>query len=272
MYLLDDFAASSQKMSSWVYLGLKRLQLDNRRMFLGSLWLFLSFAFMVTAIAMLISELQGLEFMEHIRYVGFGFAAFNFISSAIVMGSQVFITNRSFLLQLRLPKTAFAHALIVRLLVLFAVQIITASIIAVIAGWQPTLIALAALPALLLYVVTAYGVILLLGCLTTRIRDLAELISAVVRVSFFFTPVIWLPERRGARIMQAAAESPDFSFMAALYTWNPLAHYLDLIRAPLLGELPSATSVIVAGSCSFVLVALGLVALQLTGRRLTYWL
>jgi ABC-2 type transport system permease protein len=272
MYVIDDFAASTRTLQSWAYFGLKKLQLENRRTWLGSGWIFASFAFSAIGIGLLMSELQGLDFREHVRYVALGFASWNFIAASITTGCMVFLNNRGFLLQLKLPKTAFVHSLVLRNFVVMLAQILTAMAIAAAFGWRPSVTAFAALAALPLYILSGYGAAMFLGCMTTRIPDLSELISSFIRIAFFFTPVIWLAERRADRFISAADTSEEFSIMATLFTWNPFAHYIELIRAPILGEYPDMLSIWVASGCTVALVVLGIIALQVTGRRLTYWL
>ena len=272
MLVVDDLTASTRSFRSWAYFGLKKLQLDNRRTFLGSGWLVLSFALTVLGVGLLMSELQGLVFREHVRYVALGFACWNFISAAIVSGCSVFLNNRSFLLQLRLPKTAFVHALMVRLSFILILQMLTAIAIALFFGWRPTMTALEALPALLFYILSGYGVALMLGCITTRFQDIAELTSSFIRIAFFFTPVIWLAERRAARFTGEPVPEGEFSVMSFLFTWNPFAHYIEVVRGPLMGVTPSLISMIVVGASTLILVGLGLLAFQMSGRRLNYWL
>lgn len=272
MLVLDDLAASTRSLRSWAYFGLKKLQLDNRRTFFGSGWLVLSFALTVLGIGLLMSELQGLAFSEHVRYVALGFACWNFISAAVVSGCSVFLSNRSFLLQLKLPKTAFVHALMVRLLFILILQIATALAIALFFGWRPTVMALEALPGLLLYILSGYGVVLMLGCITTRYQDIAELTNSFIRIAFFFTPVIWLASRRAELYTGQPLPEGEFSVMAFLFNWNPFAHYIEVVRGPLMGVAPPMVSLMVVGICTLLLVGLGLAAFQMTGRRLNYWL
>ena len=58
-----------------------------------------------------------------------------------------------------------------------------------------------------------------------------------MRIAFLATPIIWLPAERGAG-----------GIMGAFLTYNPFYHYLDIVRAPLLGHVVTPMSVqVVAG-------------------------
>jgi lipopolysaccharide transport system permease protein len=75
----------------------------------------------------------------------------------------------------------------------------------------------------------------------------------------FVTPIFWAPEQLGARFSQYV----DF---------NPLYHYVDIIRSPLLGRAPAMLSweMVVAGT--LVGWALTLFVYSRFRRRLPYWL
>ena len=63
------------------------------------------------------------------------------------------------------------------------------------------------------------------GIAGARYRDLTEVITAIMRIAFLATPIIWLPMERGSD-----------GIMGAFLTYNPFYHYLELIRAPLMGN------------------------------------
>jgi ABC-type polysaccharide/polyol phosphate export permease len=58
-----------------------------------------------------------------------------------------------------------------------------------------------------------------------RYRDLSEVVQAVMRIAFLATPIIWMPAQEGRG-----------DVLGAFLTCNPFYHFLELIRAPLLGN------------------------------------
>lgn len=99
-----------------------------------------------------------------------------------------------------------------------------------------------------------------LGPLCARYRDVGQLVTSVARILFFFTPIFWVPgQLSNAQIL-------------ALAGWNPLAYFLQVLRAPLTGE--PITPILVLGTLAFTTVNC-LVALIKFGHsrdRLAYWL
>ena len=64
-----------------------------------------------------------------------------------------------------------------------------------------------------------------LGIVSTRFRDIPQIVASVLQIIFFITPILWKPE---------LLETHSF-----LLTWNPFFHMIEIIRAPLLGQIPS---------------------------------
>ena len=69
---------------------------------------------------------------------------------------------------------------------------------------------------------------LLLGLVSARFRDVPQIVASVVQIAFFLTPIIWKPELLPER--------------ALLLDLNPFFHFVEVVRAPLLGQMPGLTS------------------------------
>lgn len=99
-----------------------------------------------------------------------------------------------------------------------------------------------------------------LGVICTRYRDIPQIISSFLQVVFYLTPIMWLPSLLPSR---AGAYMLDL---------NPFYHFIEIVRAPLLGKEPSLTNWLV----SIAIAVVGwIVTLMLFGRyrrRIAYWL
>ena len=79
-----------------------------------------------------------------------------------------------------------------------------------------------------------------------------------MRIAFFLTPVMWIPEMLGSR--------------AYLALYNPFAYFVELIRAPLLGQaVPALTWMLVLGVTATGWAAAWAVFARYRGR-VAYWL
>jgi ABC-type polysaccharide/polyol phosphate export permease len=92
-----------------------------------------------------------------------------------------------------------------------------------------------------------------------RFRDIQQLVAALIQVSIFITPIFW------------PAEYLSGSFRTIFVTFNPIYHFIEIVRAPLIGAVPPASSYI-AVLVMTVLGWLGTYALFRTFRqRIAYW-
>jgi lipopolysaccharide transport system permease protein len=99
---------------------------------------------------------------------------------------------------------------------------------------------------------------LLLGVFCTRFRDIQPIIINLVQIAFFMTPILWKPEVLGNR-----------RWIADL---NPAYHFIEIVRAPILGSPLPGWSWVVALGLLPVGFALALSVLYRFRSRVTYWL
>jgi lipopolysaccharide transport system permease protein len=99
----------------------------------------------------------------------------------------------------------------------------------------------------------------LLGAMAARFRDVPMIITSLMQISFFVTPVMWQAQQLTERAQMVVH-------------WNPLAAFLELLRAPLLGRVPSGEAWFMASMVLMVLSVAFLVVYVRIRRRIVYWL
>jgi ABC-type polysaccharide/polyol phosphate export permease len=108
------------------------------------------------------------------------------------------------------------------------------------------------------FAVNAVWMVLLLATISARYRDIPPLVGSVLTLLLLVTPVFWPVDMLGER--------------ARLIWWNPFAHMLDLIRAPMLGKTPMLQSFAVAAGMGIVGWAVTLALFSAVRKRIVYWL
>lgn len=263
LYAIEDVRAAFHNFSGWSYLAAKRIQLENRRTLLGTAWVVLAYALTAVGIGVLMAQLQARPMNEHVPYVMFGFAAWTFVLNSVVGGCTVMANAKPYLLQMPTPRTVFPLSMTLRNIYLLMIHLLTAVIVSLCWGWRPSIEALWVLPGLLLLTIIGFAATLFFGLICIRLRDLTRLIEAVMRFAFFFTPIIWVSGARDAH---------SGGLLLFLMTWNPLTYLLEIVRDGMLGAAPDPLAWQVALAVAFFGSVLALTALQLFGRRVTYWL
>ena len=69
---------------------------------------------------------------------------------------------------------------------------------------------------------------LFMGIVATRYRDIPEIMNNIMQIAFFMTPILWMPDMIGRGL--------------GVLDFNPFYHFVELLRAPLLGQAPDALS------------------------------
>src|SRR3954447_2113346 len=242
----------------WIHAGLIDVVWRFRRTRIGPFWHTLSLAAFVLVVGVVWSTSLHQDPYGYFRYVTVSLIVWGLIASFITDGTNILIAGQSTALSMRFPYAAFAFAHVWRGLLLLGHHLVFYVFVMVLTGLSPGWTILLAIPALALLVANGVWMSLLAGIVCLRWRDMAQGISSAMQIAMFITPVFWPKQFLG----------PNLAFAA---DYNPLYHLVQILRDPLLGNVPPADSWIWA---STTLVVGSVVTLWTYGRnrdRLPYW-
>lgn len=254
-----DLSQGWKQRPLWGYLGWQDIKQRYRRSVLGPLWISISMAVVATAMGILYGTLFGEPVPTFLPYVATGLLIWYFINGCILEGSEVFIANEGLIRFLPAPLSLHVYRLVWRQTLFFAHNLVVWAALMVIfpraLGWQVLL----ALPAFALLVLNGAWIAVLAGIVATRFRDIPPIIASLAQLLFFMTPIVWSYERlRGLPL-------------AAYIELNPVLHFVEIIRAPLLGDPVVGRHWVVVGAITVVGIAVALVALRNYRSRVAYW-
>ena len=258
----QDMSTGWRKRELWLQLGWQDIKQRYRRSVLGPFWITIATGTTAVAMGLLYSALFGLELAVHLPYVTLGLILWNFINAAIIEGSEVFIANEGLIKQLPTPLSVHIYRLVWRQVILFGHNMVIFVIVAIIfpKPWKWT--DLAVIPALGLIIVNCVWVSIVFGILGTRFRDIGPLLFSVVQLLFFMTPIVWNYDMLDTRIAGSWVQ---------LVELNPLLHYIDIVRAPLLGADQQARHWYVVLGLTVVGWTLAVIAMRQYRARVAYW-
>jgi ABC-2 type transport system permease protein len=260
---VDDLVDGWRQRQLWAHLGWQDIRQRYRRSVLGPIWITISMAVTAVALGILYAGLFGNELSVQLPYILVGFIVWAFISGCISEGSDVFIANEGLIKQLPAPLSVHVYRLTWRQVLFFGHNLIVYLVMLVIfpqsLGWA----SLTALPAFVLLAVNGAWVALLLGIVTTRFRDLAPIIQSLVQLLFFLTPIVWIYDD----LLKNAAVAER----ARLVEFNPLLHFIEIIRQPMLGQEQHLRHWIVVLVITVVGWVVTMVALRRYRSRVAYW-
>lgn len=255
--ILNDWARGALWWEFWWRFGLLDVTLRYRRTYLGPIWITLTFALTAAGLAFVYSVLFGVEITTFIPYLVAGLAVWMFISGLITEGCTSLIRHAGLIREQNLPILGHAIRNVVSALVVFLHNFVVAVAAILIFGGAPKPVMLLALIGIAVIAVNGVWMSVLFGLISARFRDLPPLISTLVNLSFLMTPVFWYRD-----MLQARAVIADV---------NPFYHFIELVRAPLLGELPASLTVTYVAAATAIGWAATLLAAARLQPRLAYW-
>lgn len=257
-----DFFEGLQLVPIWGMLGWHDIRQRYRRSVIGPFWLSISAAIMVGALGFVYSGLFSQDMSKYLPFIAVGMIVWGFISTVFNEASTVFVSSEGMLKQIRLPLTVHVCRMVWRNFIIFAHN---AVIILAVMIWAHTPITweLILIPAALLIICfNGLNVGLLLGIFCTRFRDIVQLVANLIQLLFFVTPIMWSPAILSSRDV-------DRAWVAE---YNPAYHFIEIIRAPVLGEPILMNSWAVVLVISGVTWLLAMWALTKFRHRVAYWL
>ncbi|MDR6910092.1 ABC-2 type transport system permease protein [Rhodococcus fascians] len=261
-----DLRTGFNQRELWLHLGWQDIKQRYRRSVIGPFWITIATGVQAIAMGLLYSVLLNIDLREFLPHVTVGLIVWGLISAAILEGGDVFVANEGLIKQLPSALSVHVYRLVWRQLLLLGHNLLIYVIIIAI-FWPPGGLhwtVIFAIPALVLILLNAVWVSILFGIIATRYRDIAPILGSFVTLMFFMTPIVWTT----SGLQQMGGEAAN---RAKLVEINPLFHYLDIIRAPLIGEDQQAYHWYIVLGFTVVGWALAIVALKKYRARVPYW-
>ena len=258
---LADIIDGARASHLWGMLGWQDIRRRYRRSVLGPFWLTISMGVLVAALGTLYGALFNVEPADYVPHLALGFIVWTLISGLITDGCTAFITVASIIKQTNVPLSVHVYRMVwCHALILFhnaAIIVVVAALFAVWPGWTGLL----ALPGLVLLCLNGLWVGLLLGIVSARFRDVPPIVASVVRILFFVTPIIWMPDLMPGRALM----------LAVVLDFNPFFHFVEIVRAPLLGQAPDLVSWLAVMGITLGGWAVTFALFCKYRRRIAYW-
>ncbi|MBN1474643.1 MAG: ABC transporter permease [Syntrophaceae bacterium] len=241
-------------------LGWQDIRQRYRRSSLGPFWLTISMGVLIGALGLVFGTLFASSMREFLPFLTSGLILWTLITTSLNDGCMGFTAAEAMIKQISLP--LFTHILRVlwRNLIIFAHNIVILPLVLLI-FWIPLqATAFLSILGLVLLMINLSWMALLLSVFCTRFRDVPQIIGNLLQVFFYVTPIIWMPQMLPKRASIFLLDA------------NPFFHLIEIVRAPLLGGLPSLLS----WQVSFLLALAGWIfTILFYGRfrsRIAYWL
>ncbi len=205
----------------WLYSAWVTFLIKYRKTMLGPLWIMIGPAMFILVLGELFKNVAAHSNHLFVPNLAAGLVIWNYMASIVNGAPRLYVLNRASLLHGPVNHFNVILKVICSALIVFLHQMVV--VIAVMALW----------------------VLIVLGILGARYRDLAEVVEMIMRIAFLATPIIWMvgDEGRG-------------SIVGIYLTFNPFYHVLEPLRGALLGTPIAASSWIISASMAALGIAL----------------
>lgn len=221
---LADIFESLKHCRLWTTLGWHDIRLRYRRSMLGPLWITISMAVMIYTLGMVYSFLFQTNITSYFPYLASGVLIWNFFSLMTMECVDGFIESAHLIKQIKLPFSTYVLRILTRNFYIFLHNLL--AVIPILIYYKVPVHPLAALCGIASFLSIGFVYGMAIAMLGSRYRDIKQLVQSLLQVIFYLTPIMWMPSMLPKK----------FQILIKL---NPAQQIIQLIRAPLIGELPS---------------------------------
>ena len=229
-----------------------------RRSQIGPLWETINVLVMIIGLTVVSSAVIGGNMTDLIGYVGLGIIIWASISALITEGSTTFVRNSYLITGSTISIDCYVGRTVFRTLIIFCHHIVLYFLGLLLFLVPLTWTSLLALPGIILLFLNGYWIGVVLAFVCARFRDVEQIIRNLLQLAFFVTPVFWKAE--------AIAGSKR-----AIVDYNVLFYFIEIIRAPLLGEIPPLRYYAIVLGCTAVGYAIAILVYHRMRRQLAFF-
>lgn len=221
---ISDIRAGWSKRPLWLALAREDIGDAHKRTALGPIWLLLNYFALAGTFIFVMQRGEGEE--NYGSYVAIGLLVWFFIMESITQSVSLFSRMEGFIKGTPLPLSVYVMRQATQSLIRASYAAVGCLIILAFSGLTPSPVWLWSIVGIVIVLVATPGAIILFAFIGVIFPDSRFLVSNVMRVGMFLTPVFWVhhPGDGGVR--------------GVFYYYNPFTYFLEIVRTPIIkGEI-----------------------------------
>jgi lipopolysaccharide transport system permease protein len=253
----DDFLLAFGMLRLCWSLAVLDIKLRYRGSVLGPFWLTLSSGLTIGMMGVLYAELFHMDMHSYFPFLALSIILWNYMLALVTDACACFISAEPMIRSVRLPMMLHPIRAVLRNIMILGHNVVVIVVVDLVVGAWPGWVAVLAIPAIALWLMVSLASGMLLGALCARFRDIPPIVASLMQLAFFVSGVIWQPSQLGRHEW--------------LLAFNPVFCLLEILRAPLLGYLPSTAVTASALAYSAVLIGLASLLFVRVRGRIPFW-
>ena len=256
----QDLVVGLAKIELWGRLGWLDVKRRYRRTTIGPFWNSVTLAMYVISVGFVGSALSQQSLRDYLPFLASGMVVWMFVSTIISESCGLLVAGHPLFRNIRFEYSILAYALVWRNFIVFLHNLVVYLLIVLI--FKPQALNFATplvIPGLIFILINGVWVALLCGMFCLRYRDVNPLVGTLMQISMLVTPLFW-----PADILSGQRR---FLFVEL----NPLYHLIEVVRAPLLGNVPPLTSYAAVLVITLAGWWMTVVIFERYRKRITFW-
>jgi lipopolysaccharide transport system permease protein len=231
-----------------------------RRSAVGPFWLTIGMGVQILTMGLVFGLIFQADIQDYIPYLSVSIIFWGLIAATFNEGCLTFISSGAMIRQLDLPHFVHVMRTLLKNLYTTAHHLVLLPIVFLVFVSWPGRSVFLLIPALIVLTLNLGWIVMLLGIASARFRDIQPIISSVTTIGFFATPVMWAPDQIG-----------NNELAHLLLGLNPLYHWLQIVRLPLLGQSATLDNWGVSILTAFVGWSISLLVYRKFRNMIAYW-
>ena len=257
---LADLKEGLKYYESWLNFAFHDIKQKFRRSVFGPFWITISTSITIASIGFIFSMVFGQDISTFIPHLATGLIFWNFLRMILEESPNIFITQRHYIHNIPTPLSIYIYRAYTRIFFIWMHDMIVFLVVYIIFIQDFSVKNLLFLPGFLLFLLNLFWSGLIVTIVSTRFRDIPQILNNLLQIAFLITPIIWTID-----IMEAKNRT------AVIY-WNPFYHILEIVRAPLLNSVAEPISWFVSASLALLGIPLSITLFQRVYARIPYWI
>lgn len=240
-------------------LGTDDVKETYRRTIVGPLWITIGLGVQVAMIGVVFSLIFSADIQTYIPYLAVSLVVWNFLQQSISDGCNAFISSERLIKQIPLPFIAYALRILWKQTFVFGHNFLVIPMVFVLFSYGLTGSAFFLPLGLVILLANLGWIITVVGIVSARYRDMPPIVQSLLTMAFYVSPVIWMPTAIPA------------DYQSVVLGLNPFYHLMEMVRGPLLGEVPGILSMVVSTALASFGWVFAWLLLRKFSSRIAFW-
>ncbi len=232
-----DLRSALNNPGAWFYWAWITFVIKYRKTVLGPLWVIAGPAMFVLVLGELFRHVTAHASALFVPHLAAGLIIWNYITNIVNTAPKLYVMHRPSLMHGPANHANIVLKVICNSGIIFLHQSIVILVVMAIHQVPPSAQWLLIPPAVALIIAHSMWVLVVLGLIGARYRDLAEVVEMAMRIAFLATPIIWM-----------AGDEGRGSVVGVFLAFNPFYHVLEPLRAAILGTPAPVESWIISSA------------------------